>query len=59
MLETYILEIKSVKTVKEDWGSYVSVQMKTDCYGCIEEKEVTFCDMEAFEKAKKLGYYMS
>lgn len=59
LLEQYIEEVHNVEFVEKEWGSYVSVELTTNCYGRVQRTKTSFRNMEEWDKAKELGYYMA
>lgn len=59
LLEHYIKEIHKVEEVKEDWGSFILVDVTVNCYGRFERTTTSFMNTDEWEKAKEKGYYMA
>jgi hypothetical protein len=59
LLEHYIKEVHSVEEIKEDWGSFILVDLTVNCYGITERTKTSFSNMEEWEKAKEKGYYLA
>lgn len=62
-LEHYIQEVKSIEPYESDWTKdypgkkFLKIKVVTDCYGCVEEREVIESEVR-WEKIKERGYFM-
>lgn len=46
LLEHYIKEIHSVEEVKKEWGTYILVDLTSECYGIKERRKTSFMNRE-------------
>jgi hypothetical protein len=58
LIELYIVEVHSVRTVEESWGSYVEIDATTNGYGNVSRGTHTCRTMAEWEAVKARGYFL-
>lgn len=59
LVEHYIKEVHKVEEIEYEHGSFISVDLTTDCYGRIGRNKTSFSNLEEWNKIKEQGYYLA
>lgn len=59
LLENYIIDIIDKKEVKDEYGTYLKVTVKTKCYGVIETQIIDVASERELNILKEKGYFLS